>query len=194
MQCDVCVSLRTVTPTSHESGPDCKQNRLQETEQVLQCHAPSPSFSLSLSLSLSIPACLPSIVSRLAVHYLSSFIVVSVHVSPSSFTLHISLWSCRFMQLLHFNFTHVLFFISTLTHTSTFHQMSWRASLFTCYQTRFLTLPAFPVVSRSVRPTHGWRISSIDTCRMREAKIWQVQDVPALLAVSNQSSVTSVVL
>lgn len=185
----MCLSLRTVTSTSHESGSDCKQSRLQETEQVLLCHAPSlPSFSLS------IPGCLLSIVSCLALHYLSSFIVVSAHVSPSSFTLYISLWSCWFVQhvslLLHFYFTRSVFYLPVKSRTSTSHQMFWCASLFTCHQTRFLTrCLSCNRVSRSVKPTHGWQISSIDARRQKYDKY---KMFPALSAVSNQSSETSV--
>lgn len=127
------------------------------------------------SFSLSIPGCLLSIVSCLALHYLSSFIVVSAHVSPSSFTLYISLWSCWFVQhvslLLHFYFTRSVFYLPVKSRTSTSHQMFWCASLFTCHQTRFLTrCLSCNRVSRSVKPTHGWQISSIDACRQKYDK------------------------
>lgn len=167
-------------------------NKAVSRKQSRFCCVTLPPFLPSFSLS--IPGCLLSIVSCLALHYLSSFIVVSAHVSPSSLTLYISLWSCWFVQhvslLLHFYFTRSVFYLPVKSRTSTSHQMFWCASLFTCHQTRFLTrCLSCNRVSRSVKPTHGWQISSIDARRQKYDKY---KMFPALSAVSNQSSVTSV--
>ena len=132
---------------------------------------PSIHCFLSCSpLSLFLHCCLGSCFSVIlhSLYFPLELLVCATCVATVAFLFH----TCSFLYL------------PVKSYTSTSHQMFWSASLFTCHQIRFLTLClSCNRVSRSVKPTHGWWISNIDTRRMTETEIWQVQDVPALSAV-----------